>query len=579
MHRSLNFKISPFALAIRLAVTLILSSFALAGYTPLANKPPHYVGFQMLLTDGTVIAQEVHSNGLGTGIWYRLTPDINGSYINGTWTQIATMPGTYAPDFYASAVLPDGRVIVEGGEYNGNNGTQVETNLGAIYDPSTNTWTSVTPPVGWSQIGDASSVVLPNGTFMLGNCCSSSQALLNASNLTWSIVGNGKADSNSEEGWTLLPNGKVLTVDIWDTRNTELFDPNSQTWSSAGSTPSSLVNLCETGPGVLRPDGTVLALGASGTTAIYNSSTGTWTAGTPLPTGYVSSDAPAALLPSGNVLVGVGGPVTGSCTSPSESQRIYFYEFNGSSFSFVAGPVGDFPYEGRLLVLPNGGVLWTHNSDDVQIYTGSGTYQSSWQPTISSYPANVNPATAGYSIFGTQFNGLSQGAMFGDDYQSATNYPLVRIKNNSTGHIFYCKTHNHSTMGVATGSASVSTEFDVPANIETGASTLVVVANGIPSNPVNITVNGPLCTASTSCSVVGMAPYQQVAGGVTVSCTQSMALSASATICGNGCTTNSNSVPSGTSIGAGGAQPGSGGSCSLSWSWGGNQYNQNINVP
>jgi putative aminopeptidase FrvX len=43
-------------------------------------------------------------------------------------------------------------------------------------------------------------------------------------------------------------------------------------------------------------------------------------------------------------------------------------------------------------------------------------------------------------------------------------------------------------MGVATGSTSVSTNFDVAAGTETGASTLVVVANGIPSAAVSVTV-------------------------------------------------------------------------------------------
>jgi hypothetical protein len=43
-------------------------------------------------------------------------------------------------------------------------------------------------------------------------------------------------------------------------------------------------------------------------------------------------------------------------------------------------------------------------------------------------------------------------------------------------------------MGVATGKATVSTNFDVPAGMETGASSLVVVANGIPSKTVSITV-------------------------------------------------------------------------------------------
>jgi hypothetical protein len=94
-----------------------------------------------------------------------------------------------------------------------------------------------------------------------------------------------------------------------------------------------------------------------------------------------------------------------------------------------------------------------------------------------------------YQISGTQFNGLSQAAAFGDEFQTATNYPLVRITNSSTGHVFYAKTHDHSTMAVATGSKIVSTNFDVPTGIETGASTLVVVANGIPSAAVNITVN------------------------------------------------------------------------------------------
>jgi hypothetical protein len=43
-------------------------------------------------------------------------------------------------------------------------------------------------------------------------------------------------------------------------------------------------------------------------------------------------------------------------------------------------------------------------------------------------------------------------------------------------------------MGVATGTKKVSTHFDVPSGIETGTSSLVVVANGIASAPVSVTV-------------------------------------------------------------------------------------------
>jgi hypothetical protein len=43
-------------------------------------------------------------------------------------------------------------------------------------------------------------------------------------------------------------------------------------------------------------------------------------------------------------------------------------------------------------------------------------------------------------------------------------------------------------MGVATGSTIISTHFDVPAAQESGPSKLVVVANGIPSQPVDVNV-------------------------------------------------------------------------------------------
>jgi hypothetical protein len=54
--------------------------------------------------------------------------------------------------------------------------------------------------------------------------------------------------------------------------------------------------------------------------------------------------------------------------------------------------------------------------------------------------------------------------------------------------VFYARTHDHSTMGVATGSQTVSTQFDVPSNAEVGPSKLYVVTNGIPSAARPVTV-------------------------------------------------------------------------------------------
>lgn len=140
-----------------------------------------------------------------------------------------------------------------------------------------------------------------------------------------------------------------------------------------------------------------------------------------------------------------------------------------------------------MLLLPTGQVMVTEQTNDIEIYTPKGNANPAWAPTITSVPATITRGDS-YVIKGTQFNGLSQGAAYGDDTQAASNYPLVRITNNATGHVFYGRTHDHSTMGVAAGSKPVSTHFDVPANIETGDSSLIVVANGIPSTAVAVTV-------------------------------------------------------------------------------------------
>ena len=84
------------------------------------------------------------------------------------------MDTVYSPLYYASAVLPDGRFVMIGGEYNytydyvlNDQSGEVWTSQGAIYDPVANSWTCIAPPSGWTEIGDAQSVVLPDGTFMI----------------------------------------------------------------------------------------------------------------------------------------------------------------------------------------------------------------------------------------------------------------------------------------------------------------------------------------------------------------------------------------------------------------------------
>ena len=182
-------------------------------------------------------------------------------------------------------------------------------------------------------------------------------------------------------------------------------------------------------------------------------------------------------------------------TSPGVfNPPVTFYEFNGTKFLSAPLPkqTGNLntSYLGRLLVLPTGQILYTLADGatiDAEIYTAKGTYQKSWAPAITTAPSTITRGDT-YKISGTQFNGLTHGAAYGDDAQMNSSYGLVRITNNASKHVIYARTHNPSTMGVATGTKVVSTNFDVPAGAETGASSLVVVANGIPSAPVSVTV-------------------------------------------------------------------------------------------
>jgi len=480
---------------------------ASGSWTPLTNQPTFLINGAsnpILLNDGSVLIKDA-----GFPDWWKLTPDQHGSYINGTWTEVASLPPTYSPLYHSSAVLPDGRLIIEGGEYLLNS-TQTalipsDSNQGAIYDPVADTWTPVTPPAGWDSIGDAQSVVLPNGTYMQANCCSEQQALLDAKTLTWTPTGNNKFDANDEEGWNLLPNGEVLAVDAYvpiDTpydptgTNSELYNPRTGSWHTAGSTIVQLWDSAadcggeyaasfELGPGVLRPDGTVFYTGANscgpGNTAVYNSYSGRWTPGPAFPGSYDIADGPASIEPNGKVLM---------MASPGIYQPgSAFFEWNGKSLAQVAATPNapfDSSYFGNMLVLPTGQILLTDFSDDIEIYAPQNSYHPEWAPLILQAQLLLQRGRT-FRIDGLRFNGMTQGAAYGDDVQAATNYPLVRMTNLLTGRVFYSRTHDPSSMAVASDQI-VSARFDVPQQQEPGLNLLEVVANGIPSPPILVWV-------------------------------------------------------------------------------------------
>ncbi len=492
--------------ALSLLFVVLLAAASIAGaqaqWVKLTNTPPFSSPSQeFLLTDGRVMVQD-NSDGNQSN-WWILTPTNTGSYVNGTWSQAASIPSSfnYGPLFYASAVLPDGRLAVLGGEYNF--GNAVWFSQGAIYDPPKNEWKELKALKGLGTspkpgAGDAAGVILENGDWLVAACCDGKigAAVASGNDLHWTVTGTGKADDYDEESFTLLPGGKVLLVDTTVPLGSEIYDPSTGKWTSAGSTVvqtavpyNSMTGTGdEIGPAVLRYDGTVLQTGATAHNAIYDTNTGTWSAGPDFPLNGSGQqldvyDGPASILINGNVLV---------MTSPGAYQNgVQFLEFDGTNFNMApntpnAANVSS--YYGRLLVLPNGGVMQTDYSKDVEIYFPDGTYDATWAPTITSVDAKeLHPGELARTLTGTQLTGLSEGGSFGDDFQDSTNYPIIEITNNASGHVFFCKTYDFSS-GVATGSTPQKTRFDVPAATELGESKLTVVTNGIPSDPLDITI-------------------------------------------------------------------------------------------
>lgn len=154
------------------------------GWTPLVNKPAvDSIQLMVLMTDGSVM---VHTfDDIQT--WVKLTPDVKGSYINGTW---ATLGKMITPRLYfASQVLQNGNLWVMGGEYTGpfedaNWGSQAE-----IYDPLENSWTEAAaypPQTGCGHVPVMSNATLTAGSTAIDGIYSTFRILPG-----WTVTGPG----------------------------------------------------------------------------------------------------------------------------------------------------------------------------------------------------------------------------------------------------------------------------------------------------------------------------------------------------------------------------------------------------
>jgi hypothetical protein len=460
----------------------------------------------MLLSDGRILGQ-------GAGVsndWFQLKPGASGNYASsGSWTFLGSM--NLQRLFFGSNVLPDGRVLVLGGEDYCLPGQPVnhdDTNTGEIL--SQNQWSPITN-FPFAKFGDDPTMVLDDGTVLCGYILGPQTILYNpaadpllnpslpANSTPWIQVGSRihADEQGDEETWLKLPDGSVLSYDLWNdvkahASTAERYIPAIGAWIDAGTVPVDLSDSKEEmGGATLLPDGRAWFVGDNGHTAFYTPpstlfGTGSWTAGPDLPNGQVADDAPLCQLANGHVLLALDGP--GAAYSPPT----HIYDFNPfvdftqtNPFTQVDPPgvnlSGVNANSCRMLALPDGTACLEvfNGSNQLFAYKPDSGPNPAWAPSIS----GITSTGTTFTLSGTQLNGISAGASYGDDAEMDSNYPIVEYIDNS-GNFHYAQSFNWSSTDVQTGSTMVSTNYTLPAGVTDGAYLVQVVASSIASKPV-----------------------------------------------------------------------------------------------
>lgn len=239
----------------------------------------------------------------------------------GTFTPTGNM--TVARGIHTATLLPNGKVLIVGGQ------TDAVTfqATAELYNPFTSTFTATTAPMSAAR-ANHTATLLPNGTVLVTGGLSGSAIVTAAPQLydpaadTFAAAGN-MITARAYHSATLLPNGTVFVaggstvvgapgyVSSGILASTEIYNPASKTFASAASLPS--VRRYHTA--TLMPSGNVLLTG--GDSALYtimsdatlwNPVAGTTVWGASM--SYARILHTATLMPGGKVLITGGGNVS-----------------------------------------------------------------------------------------------------------------------------------------------------------------------------------------------------------------------------------------------------------------------------
>jgi len=382
-------------------------------------------------TDGSIWVQAYDGQ-----TWMKLTPDAMGSYINGTWATLTTEP--VARLYFASQILPDGRLFVAGGEYSGPGLAPNWSNTGEIYDPLTNTWTSITPYpnqpncpqlsyvtgnlttgsaqitgiypytggllVGGAVVFDSASGIPAGATIV--SIDSPSQITISAAatatasadfiqfNFQYQLTGCLGDDPS-----VLLPGGKILVGDLVNP-NTYIYEPAFNTWVASGT--KVYPDSSDEEGWTMAGDGRIInydlfhSIATGGSYAEkYTPATGTWTGisptdgtanGTipPLSSRNLGFElGPSLRLQDGRIFV-IGATQHTALYTPSTNSWAAGPDISGT-LNGIASPFGADDAPGAIL--PNGHVIFAADA-------GPAGFTSSGNITAGSAVITGIPSTA-----------------------------------------------------------------------------------------------------------------------------------------------------------------------------------------
>ncbi|HZU21642.1 MAG TPA: kelch repeat-containing protein, partial [Terriglobales bacterium] len=413
------------------------------------------------------------------------------SLATNTYRPAATKVNSDRSDEEGWAVLDDGRVL----NYDLFASVSKNNGYAELYDPVANAWTDISPANGVAR-----------GTLPV---------------LTSAALG-------FELGPPLrLLDGRIMVVGA--NQHTALYTPSSNTWAPGPDMIAPLSNAFGTltanygaddAPAAALPNGHLIIGTDAGPNPVVLA--GTTTAGSPVVTGIPSTAGLQAYWGVSGTGIARGSQIasvdsanqvtltfnaTASGTANityggvfSSPMVLFDFDPNTGTMTPMNAPDPNLPYIPafitRMLVLPTGQLLFNDSSNQPWVYTPDGAPPDSARPVISSVTANGDGS---YTLAGTQLNGQSAGAAYGDDAQMNENYPIVRLQtamphdaicdpNAHNCRVYYARTSNWSSVAVGGGSTPQTVKFTLPAGIPSGKYKLTVTGAGVSSTPVQFDV-------------------------------------------------------------------------------------------